>query len=234
MAKLRDDLESIRRSVVARGSGLQSTLFAGRIVDLGGFPATSGRFVAVQPMVVGGDETEGGATTTADATGPPVIAAWLGSSPPVVGTTVIVESVANRWVAHRNKPAATCVETDNFCCIPMRTLAIFYSNGLSGGNSDSPVGMGYDGATTWQAPSSPTGSLGYKITAAGGHGVFWINFDYDSAGIHEVYRTESENPSFGLTLYSKVCQPFQLVFRPTGGSANRLVRLGYTQFVVSQ
>lgn len=226
MDKLRDDLEALKRSLAPKGTGLQSTLFAGRIVDMGAAPTAAGRFVAVQPLTIGGEEVEGGLATIAASPGVPVIAAWLGSTAPVVGTTVIVESVANRWAAHRAKPASTCVETDNFCCIPNRNPTISFLNTQTGGGQ---FGLVWDHATTWQGAffAGATLTLTARLTAAGGHGLLTITYVYTG----EVSSTEPSSGQRLLTLAHKNCSPFLLTW--TTDHASVIGRVGYTQFTLT-
>lgn len=201
MDKIRDDLEKLRRSLAARPSGLQPTLFAGRIVSMGSIPSSTGRFVAVKPLVIGGDEVEGGAASLTESSGDPILAAWFGESAPTVGENAIVESVANRWAAYRGAaPVLNCVPTDNFCCIPKNTLDVAFSSPQLGGGM---TGISWDGATTWQ------GSLGavlFTLTAADGHGVLTVSY------VGATHSTESQTDGTRLVVRSINCKPFQLVF----------------------
>lgn len=238
MGEIRDDFEEIRRSIRPRASGLQSTMFVGRIVDRGAMPTTTGRFVAVNPVTIGGDESEGGAGSLTVDSGVDVIADWLGPGAPAAGGNVMVESVANRWVAWTSGSASTCVPCDP-CCIPKRNLAMSYVNGLTGSGS---AGMLWDGGKAWTSPITGTGVLfSARLECVAGRTVFSVML-YSSRAAATPAATYTSDGSEGCILASAPpqCTPFLLdyhVYNPfPGGWPNTcpaLAAMGFRQFVVT-
>lgn len=97
--KLRDDLESLKAKIARMGgSGLQSTTFVGVTAVVDTYPSVAGRFYAVNPSPLSGDETEGSPWTITTDPSRIMFAYNLGSTVPPLGSIVLVFSVANRWV----------------------------------------------------------------------------------------------------------------------------------------
>mgnify|MGYP001066916753 FL=1 len=118
--------------------------FVGRVVDGGSMPSTTDRVFLVNPAILGGAETEGGAATIAVDASRTIPVVVVGSTPPKVGDLLIAFAVAGRWVARLGAaaPSITC----GSCSIPRRDLTLSLFDGATGTLS---VPMTFNGVDAW-------------------------------------------------------------------------------------
>ena len=168
---IRDRQVEHSRAMDRSESGPQPVLAARLLVQVyngGSMASTAEKVYFTHPVLVAGEETEGGtATETADTTTTvPIIVLWRH---PSAGEYLTAYSAGGRWVSERNSSNGNAAEPCMPCNIPLENLMFTWTNTFAGTNSTTMVYSGglsptwttgcVDGNLKFQLSCNPDGGI---------------------------------------------------------------------------
>jgi hypothetical protein len=206
-----------------------------QVFDGGAMPNVSERVYFTHPVLVTGEEAEGGSgTLTADTTTTvPVIV--LGH-PPGVGDYLTAYLAGGRWVTEQltgSMGSACYLATCGPCAIPKGDLTLNWSDTVAGNGATT---LTYDGGGGWKSSCvNHNGGEKYSLSCSAGTILLVVTYyaaaDCSGAATGSC-STVLSAPSL-LVLSASTCSPFSLTYTTLSGPCTLLSGLGYTQFVIT-
>jgi hypothetical protein len=203
--------------------------FVGRVVNGGAMPSQTGQVYLVNPVRLGGVESEGTTASVSVDTTRTIPVVVIGETPPEVGDLLIAMAVGGRWVASAG--GAPLSFACSPCPIPKKNLTVSWANVLTGNGSTTLV---FTAPAQWNSACSH--QLLYSLSCPGGQIQFAVTYFLSGScpgGQKQSCVSPGHNP-FALILTSSTCSPFFLRYAVTSQSCAVLGNNGYSSFTITE
>ncbi|WP_165251184.1 hypothetical protein [Paludisphaera soli] len=201
--------------------------FLGRVVNGGAMSTLPDRYYLMEPIVPGGDESEGGTASFA-AAGAAIPVVFL-KTRPLAGERHVAHFAGGRWVADRPDPTGPI--SCGTCEIPRQNLIVSWTNALLGNGSTPLV---FDGVNQWV--SACANQLIIRLVCTDGVASFRVSYFTAGncpSGSAATCQSPGQSP-LGLTPDpASTCDPLYLRYTLNSGSCPTLASQGYTAFTVT-